>query len=131
MKYLYIFLFTYFNLINLASAKPTEDDRQKALELMYTLSSDQDLHFIETSNYETVQPRWVKGLLPSSCAYSNTVGKGYILTVKKIEQGKVWIIQRHFGDADPFINSVWTCANCNGENYEIREKSNEHGLCNV
>lgn len=117
-----------------ALSAPTEQDRQKALKLMYVLTSDQELHFIETSNYETTLPRWNDGFVYYSCAYSNFRGKGYVATISKIEKGKAWVIERHFGD-DPTIedniSGYWTCQNCTGEKYEIHKKANEHGLCNL
>lgn len=113
---------------------PSEADRQEALELMYQLSSDQELHFRETSNYETTTARWRNGFVYQACAYSNFVGKGHVTTVSKVIKGKVYNIERHFGDDANKENNIsvnWTCVNCNGERYEIVKEANEHGLCNI
>lgn len=118
----------------IVNAAPTESDRQRALELMYTVVSDQELHFKETSNYESVDAHWNEGLIYQACAYSNFNGKGFVATVTKIENGKVYNIERHFGDdvtVESKIDGVWTCKNCNGESYDFRKQVNEHRFCDL
>lgn len=122
------FLFALLSICTLAYPMPTETERQDALNLMYMDSTDQELHFYNTSNYESVEPRWINGLVHYSCAYSNFLGKGYVLSVIKSEDGKVWQIQRQYGADQKVINESWTCINCNGESYSF-PTINEHGLC--
>jgi hypothetical protein len=109
-------------------AHPSEDERQTALKLMYLDNTDQELHFYQTNNYESTSPRWIDGLVHYSCAYSNFSGKGYITSVIKSEEGKIWSIQRHFGPDKVSINNTWTCVNCSGESFNF-PAINEHGLC--
>lgn len=136
MKKFIVFLILLFAVNNtLISAQPSDEDNSQAEVLLYTLTSDQELHFRETSNYESVHPTYHEnGLITHSCAYSNFVGKGYIATVSKVEEGKIWVIQEHVGQdpsKDSYTHTSWTCMNCNEENYEIFQEVNEHGLCNV
>lgn len=112
-------------------AMPTESDRQTALSLMYTMENAQEQTFEETSNYDTIDATWHNGLIPSACSYSTFAGKGYILTVAKVESGKVYTIQREYGPENPTINGTWTCVNCNGQKYNIFHSPNEHGLCKI
>lgn len=131
MKYcIFIILFIIIPVIGYTA--PTEADRETALSLMYELSSDQELHFAETSNYETTNTRWIDGFLLQASAYSTFAGKGYVLTVTKVEYGNAYIIERHFGDDDAIaahIKTVWTCMNCSkGESFTFDKHPNEHGL---
>lgn len=113
---------------NLAYPMPTEDERQEALKLMYLDSTDQELHFRNTSNYESTVPKWIQTLVHYSCAYSSFNGKGYIVSVIKEENGKIWMIQRQFGDDEQSVHDTWTCVNCSGESFNF-PTVNEHGLC--
>lgn len=114
MKGLLLFLFICLIFNELAWGMPSESDRQTALNLMYTISNQQEQTFYENSNYETVPQHYVDGLMPSVEAYSTLQGKGYIITVAKVENGKVWIIQRHEGpdaNVDLNIKDSWTITN--------------------
>lgn len=134
MKIIAFILLSFILIVPNVFAMPSEEDRQEALTLMYTMSSDQELHFRETSNYETSKPKWKDGFIYQSCAYSNFVGKGYITTVSRVIKGKVWVIERHFGDnaqVEDNISEYWTCKNCQGEQYAVFKEANEHELCNI
>lgn len=131
MKSLFLFLFVYSLLTYTAFAVPSETDRQEALKMLYTVSNGQEQSFFETSNYESTTPQMIGDLVVQSCAYSTLAGKGHIDTVSKVEAGKVYIIQRHTGDANPVIHERWTCTNCTGENYNMIIPTNEHGLCSI
>lgn len=130
MKTLF-FLLAFTLMTTIAFATPTEADRQEALSLIYTVSNGQNQTFEETSNYQSVTARMVGSFVISSCAYSNLEGKGYISTVSKVDEGRVFIIQRHEGDADPILHTSWTCMNCSGETYDMFDRVNEHGLCSI
>lgn len=129
------FIFVLILLMStIAYAEPSEQDTVAAEELLYTLTSDQTLHFKETSNYQSVGAKWKDGFIFQSCAYSTFNGKGYIATVSKIENGKVWNIEQHYGQDNTIAATAkedWTCMNCQGEKYEIIKETNEHSLCNL
>lgn len=129
-----VMLLQLFIGVTLLQASPSIEDTTIANELLYTLESDQTLHFKENSYYQSVTARIYKGLIYQSCAYSTFNGKGFIATVSKVENGKVWNIEKHVGQDNTIAAAAktsWTCMNCNGENYEIVKTTNEHGLCNL
>lgn len=126
--YFRIILVALLLLSSTVFAQPSEADRQDALKLMFLDTTDQYLHFYETSNFESVSPKWVNGLIHYNCAYSTFNGKGFVTSVIKVEAGKVWQIQRHEGPEELTLNGIWTCINCNGTNFNY-PVINEHGLC--
>lgn len=126
IKYLLFILFLFMSTV--CYAEPTYQEYHTALTLMYLDETEQELHFTNTSNYESTQPQLVSGLIHYATAYSTFNGKGYILSVIKVENGKVWRIQRHYGPENLSIDDYWICVNCNGESYNF-PTINEHGLC--
>ena len=129
-KIISVILLQFFLGVSLLQAAPNAVDSNNANALIYTIQSDQNLHFTETSNYESVMPKSYAGLIYYSCAYSTFNGKGYVASVIKIENGKVWKIQVHIGPENPSIDETWTCQNCNGGAFNW-PSVNEHGLCQL
>jgi hypothetical protein len=92
------------------ASHPDHADDVRATALMYSAENHQPSYKSQNSKYEQIKEIMPKGskMLIKTDEYVGPLGAGYIITVKRVIDGKEWIKQKHIGPESRQVNTEWT-----------------------
>lgn len=120
---MYRFLLALIILLALTTtvnARPTEKDDEDSAELFLTEANHQEEYKLAHGVYQQESDKMRKKFVVEVHEYVSPLGDGFIVKVKKIIKGKVFVKEQHFGpETDRHILENWTCINCNDEDEDV------------